>query len=67
MFGCSVTCHLHFWLNDLGLSCDAVVIQGGTDIKVKRKSQQLTLEKKPTVSAMDWTHDFMVMNSELYY
>ena len=28
-----VTCHLHFWQNDLGLLCATVVTRGGTDIE----------------------------------
>ena len=42
----AVTCHLHFWQNDQGLLCAAVVTWGWNGYWNKSQHRKLTLEKK---------------------
>ena len=42
----AVTCHLHFWQNDLGLLHATVVTQGWNGYRNKSQHRKLTLEKK---------------------
>ena len=55
-----VTCHLHFWQNDLDLLCATVVTQGGTDNEIRAQKVDPGEENSPTAPTGTLTQALLI-------